>query len=217
MGKNFKMWKMRKKWNDIFGKCFIHLQLVFVVKFENSLRLWRFTKENLVQRNLKTATSESSKFDQNIELVWYWFLSSSFDFPNTLIHFVLVLVIDRTLEHKKIVSHQNHEHNLGRKVTNFFCPELTQIKQKLFFWWNGQKSSWKQIMTVLTIYDMMSLVTFNLLKRLSALEYQMPNFVRNWRVRNWRELEMRDKRIKWPHRGFTFTFWMSWGKILLLD
>ena len=30
-GKNFKMWKMRKKWNDIVGKCFIHLQLIFVV------------------------------------------------------------------------------------------------------------------------------------------------------------------------------------------
>ena len=90
-------------------------------------------KKILLQPNLKTATSESSKFDQNIELVWCWFLSSSFDFPNTLIHFVLVFVIDRTLKHKKIVSHQNHEHNLGHKVTNFFCQELTKIQQKLFF------------------------------------------------------------------------------------
>ena len=58
-------------------------------------------------------------------------------------------------------------------------------------------------------------VTFYLLKRLSAKKYQMTNFVRNWRVRNWHEREMLNKRNKITTLETSFS--LSWSKILLLD
>ena len=56
-----------------------------------------------------------------------------FDFPNTLLHFVLAMVIDRTSEHKKSLSHQNLQHNLGHKVTNFFLSVTDANQAKVVF------------------------------------------------------------------------------------